>query len=213
MQSDYSEITANNRDFVAIRDKVVGMVGERDSLRDKLKAKKADVKRLSKRYDAAIKARKFIQEVAQQVQAELEYHISSLVTLADSAIFDDPYMFQVEFVQRRNKTEADLWFVKDGERMEPISSSGGGALDVASFALRCSFCSLSDSRAVVILDEPFKFLSRDLQEKASEMVKMVSDKLSLQFIMISHIQEQIGCADKVFEVVQVGGISEVSVVC
>ena len=43
-----------------------------------------------------------IREVGLKTQQQLEVHISDITTLAQEAIFDDPYGVVVEFVQRRN---------------------------------------------------------------------------------------------------------------
>jgi DNA repair exonuclease SbcCD ATPase subunit len=53
---------------------------------------------------------------------------------------------------------------------------------------------------LIILDEPFKFISRDLQERAGEILKTLSKKMNLQILMVTHIPEFIEVADKVFEV-------------
>jgi len=55
------------------------------------------------------------------------------------------------------------------------------------------------SRPVIILDEPMKFLSVDKQEKASLMIKELSDKLGLQFIIITHEPSLAIHANKIFE--------------
>jgi DNA repair exonuclease SbcCD ATPase subunit len=149
--------------------------------------------------------------VAQQTQKQLEFHISEIVTLAMSAVFDEPYSFKIDFVQRRNKTEADLWFVRDGEQFRPLDASGGGAVDVAAFALRVAMWSLRRprSRATLILDEPLKMLSRDLMPKAASMIAEVSRRLGLQIILVSHSEELIEKADKTFRVFIKKGISEI----
>jgi len=146
------------------------------------------------------KVRAYIQIVAETTQKQIEFHISNLVTMALAAVFPDPYEFILQFTQRRNKTEADLIFRKDGNDGGPVSIAGGGALDVASFALRSATWALKPSRKSLLLDEPFKFLSRDLQEKGSEMLKMISDKLGIQLIIVSHIPEIISNSDKVFNI-------------
>ena len=51
----------------------------------------------------------------------------------------------------------------------------------------------------MIFDEPFKFLSRDLHEKASYMLKEISERFKMQIIMVSHSQELIDSADKIRE--------------
>jgi len=158
------------------------------------------------------RAREIIREVGLKTQEQLQYHISDITSLALGAVFSDPYKLVVEFVQRRNKTECDLWFERDGERIDPISASGGGAVDVASFALRIAAWSMQRprSRQVIILDEPMRFLSVDLQERASAMMKEISNKLGLQFIIITHESTLAAEADRVFEVTIKKGVTQIS---
>jgi DNA repair exonuclease SbcCD ATPase subunit len=158
------------------------------------------------------KARIVVQEVANSVQKNLEYRITSIVSLALASVFPDPYEFKVEFVTRRNQTECDFYFIRDGNECDPMDSSGGGALDIASLALRMAIWSIKKTRAIQILDEPCKFLSRDMQSKASEMLKELSEKLGIQMIVVSHIPEMIEAADRVFEVTNKEGVSNVRMI-
>jgi len=160
------------------------------------------------------KAREVLQVVAQATQKELEYHIAELVSLAMSSIFPDPYVFHLDFVLRRGKSEADLSFSQSDdsdERMHPLASAGGGAIDVAAFALRVALWNLQSPkiRNCIILDEPFRFLSKNLQRKASSMLVDLSEKLSIQFIINTHERSLIEKADKIFVVSQLDGVSEV----
>ena len=153
-----------------------------------------------------------IQQVAEATQRNLEFHISNIVTLALSAVFPDPYEFKATYLVRRGKTECDLKFVKNGQECDPLSASGGGACDVASFSLRIAVWSLKPTRNVQVLDEPFRFVSLDLQEKCSEMIKELSSKLGIQIIMVSHLPKIIAAADTIFEVTQTDGISEIKLI-
>lgn len=155
-------------------------------------------------------ARIIVNKVANDIQKGLEYHITNIVTMALSAVFEEPYEFKAEFVTKRNQTEIDMFFVKNSNQCEPMHSTGGGVLDIASLALRMAVWSLKQTRAIQILDEPCKFLSRDMQEKASEMLKMLSTTLGIQMIIISHIPEIISSADRVYTVEQKSGVSKVS---
>jgi DNA repair exonuclease SbcCD ATPase subunit len=148
------------------------------------------------------KAREIVRSVGIATQQQLQYHISDITSLALEAVFNDPYELKVEFIQRRNKTECDLLFVRDGNDLDPISASGVGAIDIAAFALRIASWSMAvpHTRNVIILDEPFKHLSVDLQDRASSMIKEVSDKLGLQFIIITHDPTLASYADRVFNV-------------
>lgn len=151
-------------------------------------------------YRDALKAREVINIVAKETQQQLEMRITNIVTMALAAVFPDPYEFKLVFNERRNQTEADLLLVRNGEELSPVDGAGGGVLDVVSFALRIAVLLMSGYRRVIILDEPFRHLSADLQPKASEMMKMLSDKLGIQFIMVSHEEGIIDCADNIITI-------------
>jgi DNA repair exonuclease SbcCD ATPase subunit len=146
-------------------------------------------------------AKTVVQEAARMTQQQLEVHLSSLVSSALAAVFPDPYEFKVEFVDRRGRVECDLYFARGNmTHLDPMTSSGGGPLDVASLALRMAFWALSRSRPVIILDEPFKFVSTDLHQACAEMLRGLAKQLHLQIIMISHLPGIVEAADRVFKV-------------
>jgi len=164
-----------------------------------LKEKLVDIKRDLRRHE---QAHIIIRTVGLETQQQLQFHISDITSLALEAVFPDPYELKVEFVERRNKTECDLRFVRDGEELNPMTSSGVGAVDVASFALRIASWSMERPRTrnVIILDEPFKFLSENYQDQASSMLKELSSRLGLQFIIVTHEPILASYADRTFEV-------------
>ena len=156
-------------------------------------------------------AKEIIRTVGQKTQEQLQYHISDITSLALDAVFADPYELKVEFVQRRNKTECDLLFVRNDSAVDPISASGGGAVDVASFALRIASWSMMRPRTrnTIILDEPLRFLSGDNQERASAMIKEISQRLGLQFVIVTHESILASYADRVFETSIRKGITKI----
>ncbi len=157
-------------------------------------------------------AREIIREVGLKTQQGLQFHISDITSLALEAVFENPYELKAEFVQRRNKTECDLFFQRQGDKIDPLSGSGVGAVDVAAFALRIASWSMSHPRTrnTIILDEPFRFLSEDYQEQASQMLKEISQRLGIQFIIVTHEQVLASYADRTFEVKIKKGISNVT---
>lgn len=155
-------------------------------------------------------ARNIIQLVARETQKKLEYHLSEIVTLAMAVVFDDPYTFEIEFIERRGKTEADLYFVRNGNRLTPKTSSEGGGIEVAAFALRIAVWSLyrPKTRPTLLIDEPLKWLKGlDYPEKGAAMIKELADKISVQIIMVSHITDQIASAHNIIDVKRKGEIS------
>lgn len=157
------------------------------------------------------KAQTLIQRIAQQTQEQLRYHIEDIVQLAIDTCFPDRYEFQVQFEIKRGKTEAELRLIEDGHAMNPMDANGGGVVDIAAFALRIAGWTLGRTANVIILDEPFRFLSRELRPKAAEIIQALSRRLDLQFIVVTHADEQIDRSDRVFHISRPGDRSVVRI--
>lgn len=97
--------------------------------------------------------------------------------------------------------------------MDPMSASGGGAVDIAAFALRIASWSMNSPRTrnTIILDEPLRFLSGDNQERASAMIKELSQRLGLQFIIITHNEILSSYADRTFTTSLKKGVTKIKV--
>ena len=180
-------------------------VGSRETTLARLNKSREIVVRTSSRLHHAQKAQAVVQEVAQQTQQELEYHVSELVTLALSTVFagEEDYEVSVDFIVKRAKTECEISLLTaGGEPISPMGATGGGVVDVAAFAFRVSLWCLKNPRRrnCLILDEPFRQLSTDLQKKASKMLKELSERLGLQFIIVTHEEELLDAADLILKV-------------
>ena len=159
--------------------------------------------KLNNKLQAIEKAQLFLQGVAQVTQENLKIQVEDIVNLALDTCFPDEYLFSIDFDISRGKTEASLKFTdkRTGREVDPMNASGGGVVDLTSFALRVACYVLErNSDNVIILDEPFRFLSRDLQARAGTILKELSNKMGIQIIMVTHIGEIIDVADRLFEV-------------
>jgi DNA repair exonuclease SbcCD ATPase subunit len=197
--------------FEQIKSTYERLKGKRDGLRDIHTQETGKLEQLRTSVEASERGIVILQHVAKETQRNLEAHISNLVTTALASVIPDSPEFETEIEIARNTTECRFYFNEFGERSRPTDAAGGGPLDIASFALRTSYWSLNKNRAVFVLDEPFKFVSPGLQSKVSEMLKMLSEKLGLQIIMVSHAEEINYSADKTFHVEKVGLESKVRV--
>jgi len=187
-------------DLTKLQETIHKRVATRDYIAQDLKRLKLKL-RAQKRYlEDVEEARGVMQMAAEMAQRHLEFHIANLVSSALYAVFPDPYKFVVRFVSRRNTTECDMFFEKNGIEMEPEFASGGGPLDVASFASRISQLTLEEVMPLVILDEPFKNLSKNLIENACAMLNALKEKLGIQFIIVTHVPELVKAGDAVFQV-------------
>jgi len=183
-----------------LRTKLDQLKGKQMQIEQDLASAQEELKIATKSLHRHEKAREIIREVGKKTQDQISYHISDITSLALQAIFKNPYELKVEFVQRRNKTECDLLFERNGVQVDPMSASGGGTVDVAAFALRIASWSMMNPRTrnTIILDEPFRFVSGDNQERASAMLKEISQRLGLQFILVTHNEILSSYADRTF---------------
>jgi len=205
------------------------------SLRSKLERRKGQAEQLQKiitELSARIETNKkallrheraleIVKRVGLSTQKQLEYHLSEQVSLAMEAVFNDPYRLKVNFLEKRGKTEVELLFARRDMEFPPLGSAGGGAIDVASLALRIAYWALRQDRRVrplLLLDEPFSQLKgEDANRRALAIVQEISRRLGLQIISVSDEriprEDILLNADKVFQVSQKkDGVSKVEVI-
>lgn len=138
-----------------------------------------------------IAAREVLQLVSAAVQQQAHARIAAIVSRCLEAVFEEPYTFQIQFERKRGKTEARLVFVRDGMEIDPMNASGGGVVDVAAFALRvsCMLLAKPPVRRLMILDEPFRFVSTEYRERVRLLLEALSEELGIQFIVVTHMTE------------------------
>ena len=188
-------------------EKIERLFNQSKGVRSQIQKQLQETKELKKFSEKKLKlieeAQIFLQKVAQNTQEKLKFQIEDIVNLALESVFPNEYLFQMNFNVSRGKTEAELVFQdkRTGQTIDPMEASGGGVVDLTCFALRISAFALeSGTDNLIILDEPFKFVSKDLVSRAGEILKTLSKKMNLQIILVTHIPEFIDISDKVFEV-------------
>lgn len=132
------------------------------------------------------------QIVASSIQQVAHKQIARIVEKCLSTIFDEPYKFEIVFERKRGKTEAKPVFIRDGQVIDkPLKGSGGGAIDIAAMALRLASIILTKpkQRKILILDEPFKFVSQRYRKNIAQMLKELSEGYGIQIIMVTHVEE------------------------
>lgn len=184
-----------------MRDKIQRLIGKKETLEtqhEKLIKAKSQLENVTQ---AIENVQVFIQNIAQETQNTIRMRIQNIVQSAIDTCFPYEYHFQMNFETRRGKTECDLYLETDaGERVNIQDAAGGGVADIVSFGLRIAAWTISRTDNIILLDEPFKFLSRDLRPLGAEIIKRISDKLNIQFIIITHDSEILDIADKEFKI-------------
>jgi len=188
-----------------IKEQFNDLKSERTSIVRNMESTNKKIVELQGILEDALQARLIIQTAAKETQENIEYHISSLVSMALSTIDPGWPRFVARFVARRNKTECDLLFEEHGREYKPFDGSGGGAIDIADLALRFTYFSLAPekNRASFLLDEPLRDLSPGRQSKASILLEQLIKELEIQIIMISHQDDINITANKTFFVTKI----------
>lgn len=152
---------------------------------------KAALRKLQEQRNDIVQAIEIAQLVCQEIQQRVHQQIATVVSKCLTEIFDEPYTFVIAFEKRRNRTEARLVFVREGQEIDPLTASGGGVVDVASFALRlaCLVLAQPPARKVLILDEPFKFVSAQYRPRVRGLLESLSEEMGVQFIFVTHTEE------------------------
>lgn len=144
---------------------------------------------------ASLEAQNLIQQTAQDIQNKAHNRIASVVSRCLETVFgEETYQFKITFDRKRGKTEARLSFVRDGQELDPTEASGGGAVDVAAFALRlsCMLLARPRKRLLFVADEPFRFLSTEYQPRIRELLLTLAEEMGVQFVVVTH-EEEIVC--------------------
>lgn len=199
-----------------INDTIQSLKGKRDLLLKNLTETQKKKKKAIKDEKNGRKAMAIIRKVGKETQQEIEYYLSEIPSLALSAVFDDPYSLDVEFVERNDRNEADITFLRGDNKITPLEFSGVGAVDVASFGLRPTIMNLQNPpvRRILILDEAFKHLKGKKENiRVIQMLKEMSEELGIQIIMVHDervpMEEIEKGADRIFKVSMKNRISKV----
>ena len=155
-----------------------------------LKSRVADAHELKL---AQVEAREIITKVGEDCQRQFQAQLSYIVTRCLQEVFEDGNLqFRLIYEQKRNQTEVRA-VISDGtgNDYDPLRSKGGGLVDVASFGLRlaCLMLRRPQPAKVLILDEPFKWVSAGYQHNVSRMLQNLSGEFGMQILMVSHLPE------------------------
>ena len=158
-------------------------------------------------------ALQYSQDFSKKVQDEIHREFSSLVTYAIQQVFDCDYRVELRFSTRAGRTVASIVLLdSDNNEYDPMTANGGGFVDVISFCFRVIVVSmlhrLRGSRLVMILDEPFRMVSKQYRDNIRSLLVNLSEKLGMQFIYVTHDENLI--IDQCIQVRQKDRISYVT---
>lgn len=185
-----------------IKERLSEAIGKKRLLDVQKKTKIESLKQSENLYNDLIKARFVLTEVVNLTQKRFKQRVESLITMVIRSVFNRDFEFELIMERKRNKLECRPVIKEKGNEFDPKFERGGGLIDVISFAFRIVLWSLEKprSRNGFVLDEPFRFLGKEMLKKVGAVLKELSEKLNFQIIMVTHEKELENIADKTFYV-------------
>lgn len=174
--------------------------GRKELIIQKIKERQIKKDNLNNKLVVILKSQKIIQKIVVDLQNSIKYNINKVINSILETCFPNEYEFQFNFIINKDKTEAEINFIKNGCKENVNDEAGGGLRNILAVAFRIVLLSLSQNRKVLLLDEPFADLSEELHEIMMKILKKLSDELNIQIIMSTHNHNIIYLADKVFKI-------------
>lgn len=196
-------------EFLEIEEKLNKLKVKKQSTEELLNSRKQRLEEIKQETEILLKSQSVLQEVAKEVQSKLSVKIDSIVNLALATCFGDEYKFELRYVSARGKTEVEFVLLQNGKEIDPMNQNGGGLIDILVFSLRVAVFNISHTDNIMIFDEPFRFVSKGFREKVAELVHTLSERLNIQFIEVTHVEELMENSDKRFIIKKIKGESNV----
>lgn len=194
-------------EFTEIENKLNTLKVKKQSNEELLKTRKQRLEEIKTETEEVLKSISVCQSVATEVQKQLSVKIDTIVNLALATCFGDEYTFKLNYVPARGKTEVEFLLLQNGKEIDPMNQNGGGLIDILCFALRVAVFNISHTDDVMVFDEPFRFVSKGLREKVAEVVHTFSERLNIQIVEVTHVEELMDNSDRRFIIKKINGVS------
>jgi predicted ATPase len=162
----------------------------------------AEEARLTDLARTAEEVRVFFTFLAEAQRRDLEQRVEALVDYGVQTVFGPTYRFKLESELRGKAVRTEFFLVEDELKLPLLDATGGGVGDVVSFLLRVVILCLVRpvQRRVLVLDEPFKFVSASHFQTLAGLIQELSASLGIQLIMVTHKPELLDAATTVVRV-------------
>lgn len=161
-----------------------------------------ELRRRTEALQTAESVRVFFSVLSDSQRKELEQKVEALVDYGVQSVFGPTYRFKVTSELRGKSVRTEFWLVEDGLQLPLLDATGGGVGDVVSFLLRVVILCLArpSQRRVLVLDEPFKFVSASHFQTLAALLRELSESLGLQLVMVTHKPELLDAATTIVRV-------------
>lgn len=131
-----------------------------------------------------------LQKLSEKQREVAKTRLEELGTQALQYSLGNNYRMVIELSESRKRPQAFLYVIDDnkGIKTSPLDDNGGGIIDIISIALRLVVLQAHEPTidGPIILDEPFKMVSKEYIPMLSDFLKKISNDFGRQIIMVTH---------------------------
>lgn len=220
-----------------INNKVTTLAGERNLLRQQLNAITNNITKKEGDLDLHKQTRQLLELFVKSTEHNIKSYIEPTITEALEFVFSQYLKFHIVFFNRRNQVEIDFAVIRNPaveqqyqeyitapdtnvekiqqlvKESKDINYMYGGAINqTIATILQLVLVELLHIKGPIFLDEPSSAVSEEYSTKLGHLLSSLSRKFNRQYILITHSNSLASYADKTYNIMQVAGYSQASLV-
>lgn len=198
------------------RTRLTKLLNENELLDRQAKQAETKVVEAAENMQVSVEALEFLEEVANSRRGSMKGRIESVLTEALQLVYGKARSIELTYTVKNNRSHLNFELVKDtkaGEvrRVLDGTGSGLGVSDTVSVPLRLLvLLGSKKSDKVCLLDECYKHVDAERIPLVVQFLRVLTGRLGMQVILLSHHQQIRGEVDAAYEVTEGAQASSVS---
>jgi hypothetical protein len=172
-----------------IRDRITGLVAQRDLLTVQHKRAAGDLEKVRTYLAIHEKVTGALEALNEQLFCELLRLIEDKLTIALQEVLDQPIRLRATAEWKRAGATVEFWIERNGQTEDIMKGQGGSVANILSVGLRMFALTTLDERQhqrFLVLDEQDCWIRPDLVPRLVKIVHDAGKALGFQTLMISH---------------------------
>jgi len=147
-----------------------------------------------------------LQELESAWRGKYEDALAALGGQSLSTIWEKPIGVKLETTIKRGVANLDIVLVKEGKKVRIKGGSGGSVAQVlgATLAIIVTLSSSPALRPLLVWDEPFNMVAAAQRPALCAVLRELTNRLGLQFLMSAHEDELMDAADTAYNILPDG---------
>jgi len=195
------------------QDELTRKQNENDLLYRQLDTLEKEIIKLAETATLAQDGLDFLEDLANGRRGQMKGKIEGIITEAMKLIYDDSYSAELTYSVKNNRSHLEIEMLRQtakGEVQRNMDGFGGGMADTISMPMRLMvLMGAKQTDKVCILDECWKHIDPERVELVAKFVRILADRLGIQVVFLTHHPLMRDFADRVTEVTEVNGKSEI----